>query len=198
MIPDINLLPESEKETSKFKLLLLMLLSIWLLLFAWLLFTYFQTKNNHEFLQSTAKNLTIEKSALETNIANNEKEASQSLHNMIDYAESLTVPTSHLIEHLMELLPDHSYFIHYDYQNGKLTIEVHFETLNDVSQYVQNLTSSTLFHDVKVNEVDSFTLEEGESKKEVNHFSVIPRYAAKIELMVDRYALKQMGGKTGE
>ncbi|MFO7341566.1 MAG: hypothetical protein C0P66_004120 [Bacillaceae bacterium] len=196
MIPDINLLPEFERERPKTKLIFLLLVLLWLLLFAGLCLIYWQTKNDNAFLRTAEQNLTMEKAALETKLSQNGQEEGPSLENLVAYAEGLTAPASLLIEHLKELLPENGYLVQYSYDDGQLSVVTDFETLTDLSAYVEKLGASEFFSDVKVNEVSAFRLEEGE--EEQTDFAVVPRYEATIQLDVNRGALKKSGGEQGE
>lgn len=196
MIPNINLLPKAEKQRSAVYKLFVPLLFIWLILSSIVVYEYVNTKNNLKQADLTITQLNLEKDALQAQIVNKRQQASDSLHQSLSFIEQLTLPTSTIIENLFEHLPDHSYLTQYEYNNGQVSVQTQFESLDVVAGYISELNASPLFSDVKVDQVTAFSLEE-ESDEQLDieeKFKQVPRYDVKLILMINPAALAEETG----
>jgi Tfp pilus assembly protein PilN len=159
MIPEINLLPKYERQsTVLYRLFLIGLIAI-ILVFIGFVYVFFQTKADIERADEHNRVLEEQKNILDLQVANVGTSTPESLESVIDFAEGYVVPTSKLIEEFINLLPDHAYVSEYDYVFGAVEIESQFETKNDVSAYVTSLLGSDYMNDVKIEQVESIEFE---------------------------------------
>lgn len=198
MIPDINLLPSRDRRNNRSSSIFIILIIIWVLLLALLLFQYFQAKSDYSLLNSKVESLTLEKTALETQISNSQStHPALSLGEAVGYVEKLTAPTSKIIEELLVLLPQHSYISSYSFTDGEVSIQTQFERLDSVASYVTNLESSNLISDVKVNTISTFTLDQEQVIED--QFDEVPRYDVSFSIVVNMPSLLvETGGEENE
>lgn len=171
-IPDINLLPKYERQSSMFMIIFIGGFVIWLLLFSLLLFHYFNTKGSLGSTQAQINQLTETKNRLEQQVASEQSTNADTLAGAVQYVEDVTFPTSSLIDNLMTLLPEHAYLSEYEYNEGAIKIQSQFETMDVAADYVAKLVASDYTNDVKVDEIEAFVIDENE---EIN-FTTVPRY----------------------
>ncbi|MEK5322769.1 PilN domain-containing protein [Aeribacillus sp. FSL M8-0254] len=195
MIPEINLLPKSERQSSSFLIIFISFLIVWLICLSIIVYQYIHTKNEKKLADTRIENLKMDKEILETQVENQKNGQSGSLEEAVAKAEELTAPTSHLIEELLELLPNHSYLSHYEYENKQLSIQTQFESLDVAASYVAKLVSSPLFTNVRIKEIKTFTFEEAsEEQADEEMFKEIPRYDVNIILETHSSALEDENG----
>lgn len=181
---DINLLPKYERESSSLFYLFIALLLITLLSYVMISFYYFTTKSKLANAELEYAELNEKVELLQTQL--NELETEEgNLDRAVAFVENYNIPTSILIDELVELLPDHSYLKEYRYQTREVNLETHFELLDDTALYTTNLLTSNYIRDTKVDYIKTFTL-----KDEGGQFSKIPRYEAKFDLVIDTHSLK--------
>lgn len=196
MIPEINLLPQRDARQRTNRLVLLGGLTLWILLLALIIVQYFLAKQDLEFAEHRLEQMEQEKVVLEERLAKMaEEERTITLQEAVDFVERLTLPTSVIIEELLELLPEQSHLTYYSFSSGAVDIEVEFESLNRVAEYVANLDHSELFNDVKVDVISTQQLEEMESREGDNSviFSILPRYSVDFSLQVNMRELAVRG-----
>lgn len=174
MLPEVNLLPKIERQRSFFVIIFFILLLIWFTLIAFLALHYFTTKNSLENAQTNVQQLTEIKTNLQERINDVESAHSKAFVDAVHYAEEVTFPTSALIDNLFILLPDHAYLSKYAYDEGKITIQTQFETMDVAAMYVSRLVGSDYIRDVKVDEIRTFSLY-GEGVGGAP-YTTIPRY----------------------
>lgn len=196
MIPEINLLPQRDARQRTNRLVLLGGLTLWILLLALIIVQYFLSKQDLQFASQRLEQMEQEKVVLEEQLAKiAEEEQSITLQEAADFVERLTLPTSIIVEELRELLPEQSYLTYYSFSSSAVDIEVEFESLNRVAEYVANLEHSKLFNDVKVDVISTQQLEEMESREGDNSviFSILPRYSVDFSLQVNMRELAVRG-----
>ncbi|MGO4888575.1 PilN domain-containing protein [Anaerobacillus sp. MEB173] len=182
MLVDINLLPKRLRTSSFLIVLLGVFVLIWLLMLTVFMFVYFDLRGDIEAAEVRKAQLIEQRLELEQQQASTVGRHNVTLQEAVEHIEKLTVPTTILIDDLMNCLPDHAYLSTFSYNNGLAAIQTQFETLEDISLYVTQLTESPFLVDVKVNTITSF---EFDWEDEGNH-SVIPRYDVNFTLEVDR------------
>jgi Tfp pilus assembly protein PilN len=198
VIPEINLLPEKDRASQRSTFIVLAISIIWVFLLVFMVIQYFQIKGDIAVFQSKAEMLTAQKAGLEkqTDDATNEVGYPEA----VAYVEKFSVPTSNVIKELIRLLPnDKSYLSNYSYDGHNVTIQTQFESLDMVADYVSKLNGSTLFTEVKVDSISTFSLEESEDNEteEVN-FKEMPRYDVNMSIVINLSSLLPTGGEADE
>lgn len=197
MIPEINLLPQKDRGSQRATLIFFVAILIWLILAGIIIFHYFQTKSDIEFLQSRTDTLTTQKAGLEKQKV--ESSSDVGYPEAVSYVEKLTVPTAKIIQELIDFLPkNQSYLSNYSYEGSNVKVQTQFESLDLVANYVAKLNSSELFTDVKVDTVSTFSLEENEDESDEAKFAEMPRYDVSITVTVNLPALLSTGGEADE
>ncbi|WP_033828290.1 PilN domain-containing protein [Bacillus andreraoultii] len=197
MIPEINLLPEKDRQSERSTLLFFIVFIVWFLLVGFMTFHYFQAKSDLKLFQSRTESLTLEKQLLESEM--NNESTGMGLADAVRYAEKLTVPTSKVINELLHLLPnEESYLNQYSYSTGQVTVQAQFESLDMVAAYVEKLNTSKYFSDVKVDNISTSSLEESEEENDEKRFEEMPRYDVSLSIAVYLPALLPTGGEADE
>lgn len=187
-LPDINLLPKIERDSSSKNILLLTIIALILLSYIMIGFYYFYTKKQLETV--TEEHTTInEQVTLKTTELEQLEGGSSSLGKAISFVENYEIPTSSFIKELDFLLPDHSYLTEYTYQNGNTTVTVSFETLDKIADYTTKLTNSDYIIDTKVDTVETVVIGDAVDE-DSEQFEVIPRYETNFTLIANKQQLK--------
>lgn len=198
MLPDINLLPEYERENSFLYILFWIGLIISFILFGVLGYFYFTEKNSMKETDSLLQELYDEKSQLEEQLAAlTTEEETDSIVNAATFIENHLIPTSAFIDELITLLPENGYLSNYNYTYQSVDIETQFETMGEAADYVSALLASNYVKDAMINEIYTFELsseenEAGENEEEM--FNVIPRYNVSYTIDVDQSFMREAGG----
>lgn len=199
MLPDINLLPEYERENSLLYILFWIGLIISFILFGVLGYFYFTEKNSMKETDSLLQELYDEKSQLEEQLAAlTTEEETDSIVNAATFIENHLIPTSAFIDELITLLPENGYLSNYNYTYQSVDIETQFETMGEAADYVSALLASNYVKDAMINEIYTFELsseenEAGENEEEM--FNVIPRYNVSYTIDVDQSFMREAGGE---
>ena len=198
MLPDINLLPEYERENSLLYILVCIGLIIIIILLGVLVYVYFTEKNSMKETDSLLQELYDEKSQLEEQLAAlTTEEETDSIVNAATFIENHLIPTSAFIDELITLLPENGYLSNYNYTYQSVDIETQFETMGEAADYVSALLASNYVKDAMINEIYTFELsseenEAGENEEEM--FNVIPRYNVSYTIDVDQSFMREAGG----
>ena len=198
MLPDINLLPEYERENSLLYILFWIGLIISFILFGVLGYFYFTEKNSMKETDSLLQELYDEKSQLEEQLAAlTTEEETDSIVNAATFIENHLIPTSAFIDELITMLPENGYLSNYNYTYQSVGIETQFETMGEAADYVSALLASNYVKDAMINEIYTFELsseenEAGENEEEM--FNVIPRYNVSYTIDVDQSFMREAGG----
>lgn len=187
-LPDINLLPKIERESTSKNLYIFIFIAIILVSYLLIGFYYFHTKKqlkevNEEY--STLDEVVILKTAKLEEL----ESGSSSLEQAITFVENYNIPTSSFITELDDLLPNNSYLSEYEYNNGATNIIVNFETLDKVAEYTTKLTNSDFISDTKVDEVETYSFGE-ETDTENTQLNSMPRYQTSFSLIANKEKLK--------
>lgn len=187
MQPDINLLPKYERQSSFISIIFISAFVIWLLITALLIYQYVSTKSSLKQVNTQVEQLTEKKTNLEQEVAAMQSVERASLASAVEYAESVTFPTSRLIDNLINSLPEHAYFSNYDYNEGEIKIQSQFETMDVAADYVAKLVASDYINDVKIEKVEAFDIEGSDQIS----FNTVPRYDVTQLLQANIQKLKE-------
>ncbi|MCY1443487.1 hypothetical protein D9M71_599060 [compost metagenome] len=105
----------------------------------------------------------------------------------VTFIQSVSYPVTPLIDETKTLLPTHSYLRSYVFGENSVNIEVDFETMTDISKYVERLLMSSYFTDAQINTVSNFEIELGEQRvlTPQQKFKEVPRYSVSITATID-------------
>ena len=195
MLPEVNLLPKIEGQSSVHYIIFLSGLILCLLLFGALIYFSFTTKNNLEEVNQNINQLEKEKTAFEQRLENLDTEETTNLYgSAASFVEHQIIPTSNFIDELIVLLPEHGYLSKYEYNYQGVQIETQFETMTDVAAYIVVLNSSDFIENVQVNQMNTFEIDDvSEDNEEI--YDIIPRYTVNMTITVnERYLIQEAEG----
>ncbi|MCU9614019.1 PilN domain-containing protein [Caldibacillus lycopersici] len=153
MIPNINLLPKYERKDSRIFIIVLTIAVAWLLLLLFSIYQYVLANSDIKLLQKQTESATLERAVLEKQLHMIDVEQLATIQDAITYVEGITVPTSIVIEELNQLLPNTSYLRQYSYNNGEISIQSEFASMNTIAQYITALDASEIISDAVVNTI---------------------------------------------
>lgn len=187
MVPDINLLPQLEKRTTSPKLFYSLVIVIVGLIVAYLLFLFFTSKGELSRLTAEEQALTTQLDQLQQELDARQNVDQGSLEESVTFIQSVSYPVTPLIGETKTLLPTHSYLRSYIFGENSVNIEVDFETMTDISKYVERLLMSSYFTDAQINTVSNFEIELGEQRALTpqQKFKEVPRYSVSITATID-------------
>lgn len=200
MIPDINLLPEYERQSSILYLIFLIGLILCIILYGVLGFFYFSEKNKLNEIETELTELNEQKAILEGQLAALHTEEEDSYFIAAAYADHLLIPTSSLIDEFMELLPMNGYLTNYRYSYQSVEIDTQFDSLFDAASYFSALKDSDFVRDVRIHYLNAFDLEEDETEGELQvnestDYDVIPRYDVNYTIDLNQSFMKEAGDR---
>jgi Tfp pilus assembly protein PilN len=184
MIPDINLMPNSEQEDGSSKMLFVLLGIIVLLLLAIMSWLYFSAKAEVTSLTNEEQSLQIERDTLQMELTAMQGAATGSVEESLAFIEQISYPVTPVIDETKGLLPENTYLRDYSFGESAVTFSVDFETLNAVSSYISRLENSPYFLDVQVGSISNFDLGQ-EQQDDETRFSEVPRYTVEVTLAID-------------
>lgn len=190
MIPDINLLPQRERRTARGKWLLFAFGAFFILALAFMAYQYIAFSKNIHQLEAEESALNSEKEELAAELALLRESEGEDLETSVQFIEHISYPVSPLIIELNRYLDEHAYLRSYSFEHDTLSFAVDFETITDVSNYVDDLLRSPYVKDVIINGMSSFdpvALEE-------DQFKVIDRFANTFEVLIDLNYLREVEG----
>lgn len=187
MVPDINLLPQLEKRTTSPKLFYSLVIVIVGLIVAYLLFLFFTSKSELSRLTAEEQALTTQLDQLQQELDARQSVDQGSLEESVTFIQSVSYPVTPLIDETKTLLPTQSYLRSYVFGENSVNIEVDFETMTDISKYVERLLMSSYFTDAQINTVSNFEIELGEQRvlTPQQKFKEVPRYSVSITATID-------------
>ncbi|WP_026906456.1 PilN domain-containing protein [Paucisalibacillus globulus] len=193
MLPEINLLPKIERQSSVHYIIFLSGLIICLLLFSALIYFYLNAKSDLNEVNRNISQLEQEKTILEQRINNLDTgDETDVFEKVATFVEQQIIPTSNFIDELLVLLPEHGYLSNYAYNYQSVQIETQFETMTAAADYVEDLNSSDYIKNVQVNTMNTFELGDAQDDNE-EIYSTIPRYTVNITIEVDEQFMIQEG-----
>jgi len=185
MIPDINLIPNLDKDDSGSKIVYLILSIATLLLLSLLAWQYFQARADIVTLTKEQTALQAQRDELKSQLDGMNSTTQGSLEQSVEFVELVSYPVTPLIDEIQSLQPNNSYLRSYSFNAESVSITVDFETLNDVAEYISRLTNSSYFTDVQVSSVSNFDLSSENISESEKDFNVIPRQTANFTLVID-------------
>ncbi|MBS4208948.1 hypothetical protein [Bacillus sp. FJAT-50079] len=185
MLPDINLLPKTEKERSLLYLLFIVGIVIALLTILFMTYKYIVLKQDIKSVTNKNNELILRKETLEGQLEGSFDKGK--LTNAVDYAEKYVLQTSKLIDGLIGYLPPTGNMNEYHYKLNDVEVISQFANMTDVSSYVAKLSESDLVKNVKINRI-STVLTEPEVEDALNLPS---RYVVTYSFQINRATLKK-------
>lgn len=191
MIPDINLLPRLERGQSSSKLLYGAVAVGAVLLLALLIWQYVSARI--ELVNDTAQQQSLQQEVDQLQVEYDKltNETTGSMEDSVAFVERVSYPVSPLIDETQRLLPENAYLRNYEFEEKSSTITVDFETLTDVSNYINRLENSPYFMDTQLKKVDNFEL--NPNNEEPTTFNEVPRYSVDITLFMNEVYLATGG-----
>ena len=190
MIPDINLMPNSEQEDGQSKLFFILLGILVIIMLAVMSWLYFTAKADVTNLTKEEQALQSERDALQSELSTLQGAAQGSVEESLAFIEHISYPVTPLIDETKNLLPENTYLRDYSFGESAVTFSVDFETLNAVSTYISRLEGSPYFLDVQVETIEEFELgAEGEERNDEVRFSEVPRYTVEVTLAISNAQL---------
>ncbi|CAM5182860.1 Tfp pilus assembly protein PilN OS=Ureibacillus acetophenoni OX=614649 GN=SAMN05877842_10472 PE=4 SV=1 [Ureibacillus acetophenoni] len=194
MIPDINLLPKLEKQQTTSKLFYLILAAATLLALAFFAWQYFSASSSISSLQAQEANLIQHRDQLQMGLTDMTANQQTSFEDTVEYLDVISYPVLPLINEIEKLKMNNSYLRNYSFGVDTVTISMDFETLSDISKYLNRLKNSAYFVDVQISYVSQFKLgNETETEETEEDFNVQPRQSANITLTIDEIYLATGG-----
>ncbi len=184
MVPEINLLPNFEGKKSNPVLLFIISAAIILCLLLYLAIQYFSFKSDIIFLASQETQLLAEKEILDEGLLNASTQNKGDLAASVAFVEGVSYAVSPLIDEIDTLLLQHTYLKDYEFSEYDVKIIADFETMTDISIFIERLVKSDYFTDVKIENVQNFDLDSTQPDDNTD-FSAIPRYSVELTLMID-------------
>lgn len=191
MIPDINLLPKREKKTAKGSFVMIGFAILFIGALAFISGQYILLTKNIGTLEVDRTDLMRQKEELTEQLETLRALEDDELETSVQFIEDISYPVSPLIVELNRYLDDRAYLRNYSFREDILSFSVDFETITDVSTYVDDLLKSPYVKDVIVNGMSSFD----PVALEGNQFDVIDRFANTFELLIDLDYLRKVGGE---
>lgn len=194
-LPDIDLLPNIERQSNLALILFIILLSLTLIAYVATAYFYFSTKGKLADTSEELSELEEEITELEVDLSLAES-GEFNLETAVLFADYYDIPTSILIKEVEKYLPaiDPAYLSELTYQNREATIITQFESLDSIAGYTDDLQHSKFIKQTNLNSIDTFTI--GDMEIEADDFTTVPRYQATFQLMLDKDELK--GAKEDE
>jgi len=192
VVPEINLLPQIERRKSSKLLLILSAILIGLLLI-FLCFQFFVLKKEIKGLESQETQLVGERDLLNAEISTLETGDQGSHSSSVAFVESISYPVSPLIDEIYSLVEVNSYLRTYLFDETGILLTADFETMNEISTFIERLLNSSYFSDIKVETLSSFEPlgeQDIEVENEVN-FDVQWRYTVTIQLEINETYLSE-------
>lgn len=197
MIPDINLLPKIDRSESSSKLLVGVIGVATLLVLALFAWQYVDAKSEMNRLTTKQQSLQNEKQQLQSEFDELSSKHTSSLVESVAFVEHVSYPVTPILDETQRLLPKYAYLRDYKFDEKSTTISADFETLFEVSSYINRLEQSKYFVDVQIGEVANFDVNPNkamdESKTNEQSFNEIPRYSAEIILILNEVYLATGG-----
>lgn len=192
MVPEINLLPKLERRKSS-NLFIILFSVLFAILIIFLSFQFITLKKDVNSLTSEETQITAERDVLVASESTTNEEIAGNHSSSVTFVESVSYPVSPIVNEVHSLLLLNSYLRNYEFGETAVNLVTDFETMNDLSIFVEKLLNSAYFTDVIINEISNFEpVANIEEKTEVD-FDVQTRYSATIMLTIDQAYLREGG-----
>ncbi|WP_409368584.1 PilN domain-containing protein [Lysinibacillus sp. 38-6] len=187
MVPEINLLPNLEKQKSAPILVYIGIIALVGIVIAYMIFLYFQARGEIKQLNAQEIELTSKQTQLQIELDGIRNMNAGTLEQSVQFVNHVSYPVTPLIDETQALLPEHTYLRNYQFGEENIEITADFETMSAISNYLDKLNVSPYFTDVQVGTIENFDLAIGE-QNEVNaqdKYQQLPRYSVTISLAID-------------
>lgn len=187
MVPDINLLPQLEKRASTPKLFYGVLIVIVAIILAYFLFLLFTATSDLKRLHVEEQSLTTQHNQLQQELNQQQLVNKGNFEQSVQFVQSISYPVTPLIDETRNLLPSRAYLRSYEFGESTINILVDFESMTDISTYVERLLVSNYFKDTQISTISNFELQVGEHKEQTpeQKFKEVPRYSVTITATID-------------
>ena len=195
MVPEINLLPNLERQRSTPMWLYILLIAIVALGLSFLIVQYVGAKGDLKTLTAEEQQKVEERDQLQAELSVLQGANQASLEQSVQYVENVSYAVSPLIDETQSLLPENTYLASYSFSEENVIIEVDFETMASISKYIENLLGSSYFSDAQLVSVSNFEIEAADSEEENTTavYNEIPRYTTNITLNINKSYLATGG-----
>ena len=196
MIPDINLLPKLEQENVSNKLFYILIgiiAGLALILLGWL---YFTARGDIKDLEAEELTLQQQLTDVQTELTALEMSKTGTISESLAFVKRVSYPVSPLIDEINGLLPEHAYLRNYSFTESGVQINIDFESLSEISRYVERLNNSPFFEDVQLNELNGFEIVAGADSikaEDLIDFNEAARYSSMISIVIDNLYLASGG-----
>lgn len=196
MIPDINLLPKLEQENVSNKLFYILIgiiAGLALILLGWL---YFTARGDIKDLEAEELTFQQQLTDVQTELTALEMSKTGTISESLAFVERISYPVSPLIDEINGLLPEHAYLRNYSFTESGVQINIDFESLSEISRYVERLNNSPFFEDVQLNELNGFEIVAGADSikaEDLIDFNEAVRYSAMVSIVIDNLYLASGG-----
>ena len=199
MIPNINLLPKTQRRGSDSNLLLIIVGIVGALVLSVFMWQYFSVRGDVADRTKQQEQLQTELAELQTKLTSLTSNLTKgSLQESVTFVERVSYAVSPLIDEAEDLLPNNTYLTNYEFSETAVSISVNFETIASIAQYVSLLENSPYFKDAQLSAVNQLEIAVGETAetdttKEEEKFKEIPRYSTSISLAINESYLANGG-----
>jgi len=196
MVPDINLLPQLEKRADSPKLFYSLLILVVGIVLTYFVFLYFTAKSDLFMLLEEEQSLTTQVDQLQQELETKQNVNQGSLEESMQFVQSVSYPVTPLVDEAQKLLPAYSKLRGYEFGQDSINITVDFESMPDISKYVERLLGSLYFTDAQINSISNFYVQVGGQKELTpeQKFKEVPRYSVSITATIDQMYLA--GGRS--
>ncbi|MHA6259329.1 PilN domain-containing protein [Sporosarcina sp. CAU 1771] len=196
MVPEINLLPRSERKTSNRKWVFLIAGPIFLFLLTFLAIQYFSVTKDIKHLQAEQQALELQKTTLTEQLEVLEVPEVLDLATSVRFIESKTYAVSPLLKEIHDFTSAESYLRDFNFAETEIQFAVDMETISEVATYVGDLDGSSYFADIKVEDISTFdpVSKEEEEEETVDVFTEVERFANNFTVTIDPTYLLTGGG----
>ncbi|MEI4769409.1 hypothetical protein WAX74_07090 [Psychrobacillus sp. FJAT-51614] len=191
MVPEINLLPKMESKKSNNLIIILSIILVGALIL-FLSIQFLSLKKDISTLTTEETKIVAERDVLVAQVSSANTGYQGSLSDSVSFVESVSYPVSPLIEEIHSLLLLNTYLRNYEFGESEIIFDVDFETMNDISIYVEKLLNSEYFTDVQVQEINNFVPPGSTEESAIIDFDIQSRYSAKIKLTIDQTYLSEV------
>lgn len=194
MVPEINLLPQMERRKSSKLFVIISAILIGLLLL-FLCFQFFALKKEIKGLESEEIQLVGERDLLNAEVSALATGDQGSHSSSVAFVESVSYPVSPLIDEIYSLIEVNTYLRTYLFDETGILLTADFETMNEISTFIERLLNSRYFSDIKVETINNFEPvgKQGTEVENEVQFGVQWRYTAQIKLEINEAYLSEGG-----
>lgn len=154
MLPEINLLPKYERQNPVEYMIFLAALILFALLLSLQVFFHFYTQSALKKTDVKIVELTDEKNLLVAEKTRRDNEV-LSYNKAFEFVEQRVMPTSVVMDEVVNLLPENGYLNKFDYNYQTVDIDIQFASLSEVATYLDLLQTSIFVKDIQVNQIDA-------------------------------------------